>query len=276
MTNEIYPCLWFDGQAKEAATFYSTIFNQSKIISDTPMVVMFEINGKKMMGLNGGPMFKMNPSISMFIHCTSAEECHRIWNGLSEGATVLMAMDKYPWSEQYGWLQDKFGFTWQIMKSDKEDIMMPALLFTGKQMGKGNEALDFYTHTFKNSAIETKNFYPEGSPFEGNISYAEFNIDSYPLVAMDGPNEHNYSFNEGVSFVLNCKDQNEIDYFWNTFIKDGGEESMCGWCKDKYGVFWQVIPSNMGALINNPDKGGRAIQAMLKMRKIDIAALENA
>ncbi|MCX6186537.1 MAG: VOC family protein [Bacteroidetes bacterium] len=276
MTNEIYPCLWFDGQALAAADFYCSIFHQSRIISDTPMVVMFEINGKKIMGINGSPMFKMNPSISMFLHCTSIEECDRIWNGLSVGATILMAMDKYPWSEQYGWLQDKFGFTWQVMKSDNADKMMPAMLFTGKQMGKAVEALDFYTNTFKNSTIEMKNFYPEGSPYEGSISYAEFNIDSYPLVAMDGPNEHDFTFNEGVSFVLNCKNQDEIDYFWNTFTKEGGEESMCGWCKDKYGIFWQVIPHNMGALINNSDKGSRAIQAMLKMKKLDLATLENA
>lgn len=275
MKNNIYPCLWFDGQAKAAAEFYCSVFQNSKIIVDNGMVVMFELNGKKIMGLNGGPMYKINPSVSMFIHCASLEECNRIWNKLSEGATVLMQLDKYPWSELYGWLQDKFGFTWQVMKSDK-DKMMPALLFTGDQLGKAQTALDFYTSIFKNSAVESKNYYPEGSPFAGNISYAEFNLNGYPLVAMDGPNEHNFTFSEGVSFVVNCESQEEIDYYWNLFTTDGGKESMCGWCKDKYGVSWQVVPSNMGELLSNPANGQRAMQAMFQMKKIDIGALKNA
>ncbi len=275
MANEIYPCLWFDGQAKAAAEFYCSVFKNSAITVDTPMVVLFEINGKKMMGLNGGPMYKMNPSISMFVHCASIDECNRIWNELSDGATVLMALDKYPWSEQYGWLQDKFGFTWQIMKADK-DKMMPSLLLTGDQFGKAEDALVFYTHVFKNSAVETKNYYPAETPFAGKISYAEFNLNQYPLVAMDGPGEHTFTFSEGVSFVVNCASQEEIDYYWNKFTADGGQESMCGWCKDKYGVSWQIIPSNIGELLGNPDNGQRAMQAMFKMKKLDIAALENA
>ena len=275
MKNEIYPCLWFDGQAKAAAEFYCTIFKNSAILVNTPMVVLFELNGKKIMGLNGGPMYKINPAISMFIHCTSLDECDRLWNELSEGATVLMQLDKYPWSERYGWLQDKFGFTWQIMKAD-DDKMMPSLLFTGNQLGKAQEALDFYTNIFENSAVEVKTYYSEGTPFAGKISYAEFNLNQYPLVAMDGPNEHNFTFSEGVSFVVNCESQKEIDYYWNKFTTDGGKESMCGWCKDKFGVSWQIVPSRMGELIGNPNNGQRAMQAMLKMKKLDISTLENA
>lgn len=275
MTNEIYPCLWFDGQAKAAAEFYCRIFKNSSIMVDTPMVVMFELNGKKIMGLNGGPMYKMNPSISMFIHRSSPDECNRIWNDLSEGATVLMQLDKYPWSERYGWLQDKFGFTWQIMKSDK-DNMMPSLLFTGNQFGRAQVALDFYTHVFENSAVQSVNYYPAETPFAGKISYAEFNLNHYPLVGMDGPNEHNFTFSEGVSLVVNCESQKEIDYYWNKFTTEGGKESMCGWCKDKFGVSWQIVPSNIGQLIGNPNNGQKAMQAMLHMKKLDIATLENA
>jgi predicted 3-demethylubiquinone-9 3-methyltransferase (glyoxalase superfamily) len=275
MTNEIYPCLWFDRQAKAAAEFYCTVFKNSAIMVNTPMVVLFELNGKKIMGLNGGPLYKINPSISMFIHCTSLDECNRIWNELSEDATVLMQLDKYPWSEQYGWLQDKFGFTWQIMKGDK-DKMMPSLLFTGNQLGKAQDALDFYTNVFKNSTVERKNYYPDETPFAGKISYAEFNLNQYPLVAMDGPNEHNFTFSEAVSFVVNCESQKEIDYYWNKFTTDGGKESMCGWCKDKFGVSWQIIPSHLGELLGNPNNGQRAMQAMLQMKKLDISTLENA
>ncbi|MFL5764421.1 MAG: VOC family protein [Bacteroidia bacterium] len=134
---DIYPCLWYDGKAKEAAEYYCSIFKHSKITSENPMVVEFEIDGKKFIGLNGGPHFK---------------------------------------------------------------------------------------------------------------------------------------FNEAVSFVVTCEDQAEIDYYWNSLTANGGEESMCGWLKDKFGMSWQIIPRNIGQLISRP----AGMQAMLKMHKLDIKALENA
>ena len=137
----MYPCLWFDGQARAAADFYCTIFPESKIINDSGMVVNFELNGQYFMGLNAGDNFK---------------------------------------------------------------------------------------------------------------------------------------FNEAVSFVISCKDQEEIDYYWYKLIADGGEESMCGWCKDKFGLSWQVVPSILGELMSNPDKRRNVMQAFMKMRKFDIEALKNA
>jgi predicted 3-demethylubiquinone-9 3-methyltransferase (glyoxalase superfamily) len=141
MKNQMYPCLWFDGQARAAADFYCTIFPDSKIIHDSGMVVNFELNGQYFMGLNGGPKFQ---------------------------------------------------------------------------------------------------------------------------------------FNEAVSFVIPCKDQAEIDHYWNSLIADGGEESMCGWCKDRFGLFWQVVPTILGQLMSDPEKCPRVVQAFLKMRKFDIEALQNA
>ena len=141
MTNQIYPCLWFDGQAKVAADFYCSIFKNSKITTDTPMVVNFELNGKKFMGLNGGPMFK---------------------------------------------------------------------------------------------------------------------------------------FNEAVSMVVECETQEEIDNYWNKLTADGGQESQCGWLKDKFGFSWQIIPAIIGKLMTDPEKGSGAMQELMKMKKIDIAKLVNA
>jgi predicted 3-demethylubiquinone-9 3-methyltransferase (glyoxalase superfamily) len=141
MKNELYPCLWFNGQAKSAAAFYCTIFPNSKITLDTPMVVNFELNGKKFMGLNGGPDFK---------------------------------------------------------------------------------------------------------------------------------------FNEAVSFVIPCENQQEIDHYWNKLIADGGQESQCGWLKDKFGLSWQVVPTILGELMSHPEKGQRVVQAFMKMKKFDIEALKNA
>ncbi len=140
MNKQIYPCLWFDGQARAAADFYCTIFPDSQIVNDSGMVVNFELNGQFFMGLNGGDMFK---------------------------------------------------------------------------------------------------------------------------------------FNEAVSFVIPCKDQEEIDHYWYKLIADGGQESQCGWCKDKYGLSWQVVPVILGELMSDPEKGQLVVQAFMKMKKIDIEALKN-
>jgi len=275
MPTSIYPCLWFDGQAKEAATFYADAFGRSSILKENPMVVLFEIEGKVMMALNGGPDFKMNPSISMMVHRLHADDCRKLWSKLSEGGKILMPLDKYDWSELYGWVQDKYGFSWQIMASNNENIT-PTLLFTGPHLGEALEALKFYTSIFPGSAIDFESYYPKESPYAGNLNYAAFHLNQYPMAAMDGPNDHNYTFSEGVSLVVNCENQQEIDFFWQKFCNEGGAESMCGWCKDKFGVSWQVVPANMGDIIANPVNGKRAMQKLMGMKKIDIQALENA
>ncbi len=140
MTNQIYPCLWFDGQAKAAAVFYCSIFSNSKITDENPMVVKWELDGKQFMGLNGGPQFKTN---------------------------------------------------------------------------------------------------------------------------------------EAISFVIECETQQEIDYYWNNLIADGGAEGQCGWCKDKFGVSWQVVPAMLGKLMSHPEKGQSIIQAFMRMKKFDIETLQN-
>lgn len=141
MSNTIYPCLWFDGKAKEAAEFYCSIFKNSRITEENPMVVRFELDGVQFMGLNGGPQF---------------------------------------------------------------------------------------------------------------------------------------SFTEAVSYVVECKDQQEIDYFWEKLTADGGQESMCGWLKDKYGFSWQIVPEILGKLMSDPEKSPRVMQAFMKMKKFDIQTLLDA
>lgn len=107
MNNEIALCLWFDGQAKEAAEFYCSVFENSKITSENPMMVTFELNGRKIMGLNGGPQFKFNEAASLFVSCENQEEIDYYWIKLTEGGEESMC----------GWLKDKFGFSWQIVPS---------------------------------------------------------------------------------------------------------------------------------------------------------------
>ena len=279
MTNQIHPCLWFDGKAREAAELYCSVIKNSKITTDTGLVVIFDLNGKKIMGLNGGPMYKINPSISLFISCETLDETNEIWNKLiADGGKALMPIDKYPWSERYGWLQDKYGMTWQItvaVNDEKGLKITPSMLFTGKVFGKAEEAVKFYSSVFDNSSTDVMIFYPEGDANAGKVMFSEFKIDNYPVIAMDGPGEHDYTFNEGVSFVVSCETQDEIDFYWNK-LTEGGQESMCGWLKDKFGVSWQIVPSMIGELMADQEKGKRVMQEVLKMKKLDIETLLKA
>jgi len=243
------------------------------------MVVNFNIFGKKFMGLNGGPMFKINPSISMFVLCETIDETNEVWSKLQEDGKVLMPIDKYSWSERYGWVQDKYGMTWQVSivnSAGDSRTITPSMLFTGSKFGKAEEAIKFYTSLFKNSSISGIHLYPAGDANEGKVMFAEFKLNDYNMIAMDGPGEHAFTFNEGLSLVVSCDTQEEIDHYWNKMIADGGNESMCGWLKDKFGVSWQIVPSVIGKLMTDPEKGGRAMQALMKMKKLVIEDLVNA
>ncbi len=276
MQTKIYPCIWFDNQAKEAATFYCSIFKNSKIINENSFVSSFELNGKQFMGLNGGPMFKITPSISLSVNCDSADEADRIWNILIDGGHAMMEIDKYPWSERYGWLTDKFNMTWQISSTGSNNgelRILPSFLFTDKLFGQAGEAVKFYSSVFEKSATNMLVLYPENDPHEGKVMYSEFSLNGADMIAMDGPGNHNFSFNEGVSLVVECENQGKIDYFWEK-LTAGGEESMCGWLKDKFGVSWQIIPAILPKLMADPEKAPHVFESFKNMRKFEIDKLK--
>lgn len=279
MNNNIFSCLWFDGNAKEAANFYCSLFGNSKVITDTPMVVQFEIEGKKLMGLNGGPMFKINPSISLFVTCATEEETTNLYNKLIEGGKAMMPLDKYPWSEQYGWVVDKFGMTWQVMAGNIPEgaqKIVTSFLFVGEQYGRAQEAIKLYTSLFPNSVIHHLETYKAGEPQpEGNLKFGHFELNKEMFAAMDGTGNHDFSFNEGVSIMVECKTQEQIDHYWNK-LTDGGQESRCGWLKDKFGVSWQIVPTILGKLMSDPSRSQRVMKAFMEMKKFDIEKLEQA
>jgi len=242
------------------------------------MVVIFELANKKIMGLNGGPMFKINPSISFFAECVSINETNEIWDKLMEGGKALMPIDKYPWSERYGWVKDKFGMTWQIMLSSKKDAerkITPSMLFTSNHFGKAEEAINYYASVFDNSFIDGITHYPKENEHAGKIMFSMFKLNNYDMIAMDGPGVHDYTFNEAVSFVVDCDTQDEIDYYWGK-LTEGGQESQCGWLKDKFGVSWQIVPTILAKLMSDPAKSQKTMQAFMQMKKFDIEKLLQA
>lgn len=279
MNNNIYPSLWFDGNAKEAAEFYCSVFSNSKITTDMPLVVKFEIEGKTILGLNGGPMFKINPSISLFVTCKTNEEIDFIYNKLIEGGSAMMPLDKYPWSEKYGWVVDKFGMTWQLMLGTLPagaQKITTSFLFVGEQCGKAQQATKHYTSIFPNATIFHLEMYKTGEEQpEGNLKFGHFSLDHELFAAMDSTGNHDFKFNEGVSLVVECETQQEIDHYWNK-LTEGGMEVQCGWLKDKFGVSWQIVPKVINSLMTDPEKGPRVMAEVMKMKKLDIEILINA
>ena len=285
MNNDIFPCLWYDGDAKKSAEFYAETFG-GKITVDSPMVMMLELFGQKMMLLNGGPMFQKNASISFMVLCETEEEVEKYWSKLTENGMVLMELGEYPWSKKYGWTRDQFGVTWQVYLGEKrvEQKIIPTLMFIHQNNGKAMEAMELYTKIFPNSTIESVLKYGDGVGNETheiseNVQHAHFVLNNYSFFCMDNSYDHQFDFSEGISIVVMTDNQEETDHLWNSLTENGGQESQCGWLKDKFGVSWQITPKRLIELMNDfsePEKSQKIFDAMLKMKKIVIADLEAA
>lgn len=298
-TNQkIIPNLWFDKEAKEAAEFYISLFPNSKItneitLHETPggdaSIVSFELWGQEFMSISAGPYFKFNPSLSFSVnvnpsHVPNAKEfIHNLWDKLSEGGEVLMPLQKYPYNELYGWVQDKYGLSWQLSLAnrigERRPPIMHSLMFVGDKCGKAEEAMNYYLSVFENSEQGFFARYQEGMEpdKEGTIMYADFRLEDQWFIAMDSAYKHNFNFNEAVSFIVNCDTQEEIDYYWDKLSAEPKSEQ-CGWLKDQFGISWQIVPSNMNEIMSSstPEQLMRVNQVVLKMKKLDIAEIQKA
>lgn len=290
MKNKIIPHIWFNNEAKEATSFYATLFPDSHVnsvvkITDTPSgdcdAVTFTLAGHDFMAISAGPYFKLNPSISLFVVFESEEEIDTVWKKLIEGGRALMELEEYPWAKKYGWLQDKYGLSWQLSLSEHHDMtqkITPMMMFTKEVAGKAKEAIEFYTSIFPDSKTEVLVPYEKGEgDVEGYLKHARFVLGEDHFLAMDSSGPHEFTFNEGVSLVMNCDTQEEIDAYWEK-LSAVPEAEQCGWLKDKYGVSWQIVPRVMGEMLASGDqeKIDRVVQAFLKMKKFDIVKLEEA
>lgn len=287
---KIVPHLWFDKEAKEATAFYTTLFHDSKVnnvstITDTPSgdcdIVSFTLAGQKFMAISGGPYVKLNPSISFFVVFESEAEINSVWDKLLDGGTVLMPYDTYPWAYKYGWVQDKFGLSWQLSWSEfnkPEQKITPLIMFTGKNAGKAGSAIAEYTNLFPKSSTDLIVPYTkEDNDKEGYIKHARFTLCGGQFMAMDSSYPHKFTLNEALSFIVYCENQEEIDHYWEK-LSAVPEAEQCGWLKDKYGLSWQIIPTIMDTMMapGNKEAAARVTRAFLKMKKFDIAALQKA
>lgn len=277
---KIHTCIWYNNTAQEAVKLYASAFGEVKMVSDSGMVVMFEIKGLPIMGVNGGDNFRPTPAFSYYVSFDTEQETEKAWDILVEEGKTLMALDKYDWNSKYGWLEDKYGVSWQLWTgpfSKAEQKVVPGLMYCNKVQGKAEEAINLYTSLFPDSSRGMTANYPDETPeIAGQIVHAEFTLNNVLFKAFDSGIPHGFDFTEGMSVVVHCDSQSQIDRYWNTLTQDGGQEGQCGWCKDKFGVSWQILPSILPQLMSDPEKGQRVVQAFMKMKKFDIQALENA
>ncbi|HMQ54821.1 MAG TPA: VOC family protein [Anaerolineae bacterium] len=295
---KIVPHLWFDKEAKEAAEFYCSVFPDAKVTSittlhDTPSgevdTVSFELWGQNFMAISAGPLFKFNPSVSFFVNFdpsreeNASEKLDALWEKLSEGGTALMPLDQYPFSQRYGWIQDKYGVSWQLIltnpEGDPRPPIVPSLLFVGDVCGQAEAAINFYVSVFKNSKLGHLARYPKGMEpdQEGTLMFADFMLENQWFAAMDSAHEHHFSFNEAISFMVSCETQAEIDHYWQK-LSAVPEAEQCGWLKDKFGVSWQIVPTAMAEMMSRgtPEQIGRVTEVFLQMKKFDLDRLKQA
>lgn len=302
---KIIPHLWYDKEAKDAAEFYATVFPESRVrgltkIYDTPSgdcdVASFEVWGHEFMAISAGPLFRFNPSVSFIVNfdpsffgsSSSPRQAARrkiddVWEALSDGGTALMPIGEYPFSERYGWIQDRYGVSWQLMLTnpdgDPRPPILPCLMFVGKNAGRAEEAINSYLSIFGNSGLGNLVRYGAGREpeKEGTIMFADFKLEDVWFAGMDSAREHDFAFNEAVSFRVSCDDQVEIDAYWEN-LSAVPEAEQCGWVKDKYGVSWQIVPSDLDEMMGNGTKEqvARVTQAFLRMKKLDLAELQKA
>lgn len=298
MGQKITPNIWCNGNAKEMADFYVSAFGDGKInhtmyypktkeegladfqvdLAGKELVIDFEVRGRQFSLINAGDTFKPNPSISFFIDFNPGEDeqarehLAEMWQKLTDGGNVMMPLDKYPFSDYYGWVEDKFGVSWQLILSNPEgdarQSIVPSLLFSGDNTNRAEEALKYYVSVFENSKLGLLAPYEEdtGPAKKGSLMYGDCLLDGEWVSAMDSGVEMDAPFTEGVSLVVPCKDQAEIDYFWEK-LSTVPESEQCGWCKDKFGVSWQIVPANMDELMKKPG----AYANMMQMKKLVIA-----
>lgn len=299
MTNQkIVPHLWYDKEAREAAEFYVSVFPDSRItnittLRDTPGgdcdVVSFALWGQKFMAISAGPLFRFNPSVSFIVNFDPSREkgardqIDGAWGKLCEGGTVLMPLDQYPFSERYGWIQDRYGLSWQLILANPEGeerpAIVPSLLFVDGNCGKAEEAREYYLSVFQNSRPGALFRYSAGQEpdKEGTVMFTDFMLENHWFAAMDSARTHQFRFNEAISFMVYCGRQEEIDYYWEK-LSAVPEAEQCGWLKDKYGLSWQIVPEDMDEMMSQgrPEQIARVTEAFLKMKKFDIAKLREA
>lgn len=288
---KIIPNVWCDGTAEEAGRFYAEAIPGARSettaryptegladfqqgLAGAALTVDVTVDDFHFTLINAGPEFRPNPSISFTVSFDRADfegDAGRValdamWERLSDGGETLMPLQEYDFAERYGWVSDRYGVSWQLMLTDHGDdprpFIMTSFLFVGAVDGKAAEAIETYTALLPDSRIATM-AHREGGD---GVLYADFQLAGQWFTAMDGgADDHRFAFNCGMSLEVLCRDQAEIDRYWDA-LSAVPEAEQCGWLADRFGVSWQIVPENMAELMQRPG----AYEHMMGMHKLVI------
>lgn len=282
MDQVITPAIWCDGTADEAAQFYTDVFRDASIAEQVPgLAATVSIHGFKLSLINGGNQYAPNPSISCILNFDpllfGGEEQARayldeLYKRLSTGG-VLMELGEYPFSPRYAWVRDRFGMTWQLMLTnpdgDPRPFVIPSFMFGGTNHANAEEATNAWIALFDNARRGALYRYKEGGPLDaGTVMFTDFTLRDTWMAATDSGTFHDFTFTPGVSMIVSCRDQEEIDRYW-AGLSAVPEAEHCGWCVDRWGVSWQVVPHNIAELMANAATRDK----ILHMGKIDLTKL---
>jgi len=282
MDQVITPAIWCDGTADEAAQFYTDIFRDASVTEQAPgLAATVSIHGFKLSLINGGNQYAPNPSISCILNFDpllfGGEEQARtyldeLYKRLSTGG-VLMELGEYPFSPRYAWVRDRFGMTWQLMLTDPDGdprpFIIPSFMFGGTNHAHAEEATDAWITLFDNSRRGALYRYEEGGPLDaGTVIFTDFTLRGTWMAATDSGAFHDFTFTPGVSMIVSCRTQEEIDRYW-AGLSAVPKAERCGWCVDRWGVSWQIVPHNIAELM--ADAATR--DKILQMGKIDLTKL---
>lgn len=298
MSQKIIPNLWFNQNADEAGAFYTDVFlgatatvgarypdnvpDWQADFAGKTLTVDVVIDGYLLTLVNAGDEFRPNGSVSFMLNfdplrfngdrVAAKARLDETWAKLSDGGSVLMELGEYPFSPYYGWVQDRYGVNWQLLltnpEGDPRPFLIPQLMFAGPVQNKAREAATFYASLFPDAEVGFIAEYPEktGPADAGSVMFGEFRLAGQWFAMMDSAVEQDFTFTCGVSLEVRCADQEELDRYWNA-LTAVPEAEVCGWLADKYGLSWQIVPENMGELMERPG----AYEKMMEMKKLIIA-----
>lgn len=282
MDQRIIPAIWCDGTADEAARFYADVFREGSVVEQAPgLAATVSIHGFGLSLINGGDQYAPNPSISCILNFDpllfgGEDQARAYLDELYErlsGGGVLMELGEYPFSARYTWVRDRFGMTWQLMLTDPagepRPFILPSFMFGGTNHANAEEATEAWIALFDDAHRGALRRYEEGGPMKaGTVMFTDFTLRGTWMTAMDSGAFHDLTFTPGVSMIISCRDQEEIDRYW-TGLSAVPEAERCGWCIDRWGVSWQVVPRNIAELM--ADAATR--EKILHMGKIDLTRL---
>ncbi|QGU04881.1 VOC family protein [Corynebacterium comes] len=290
----IIPHLWINRVGDDATDFYVSALPDTTVVQKwtyppddlldfqrefggQTLTVELDVAGYRLALINAGDEFTPTPAITFFLNFDPSQredargDLDRTWEKLCDGGQVLMDLGEYPFSPRYGWVQDKYGVSWQLMLTDPagepRPFVVPDLMFCGPVQNKAGEAVDFYLSVFPDAALGNRVHYdqPHGPATTDSVLFSEFQIRGEWLAAMDSAVEQPFTFTPGVSLLVNARGQEEIDRLWDA-LSAVPEAEQCGWLQDRYGVSWQIAPENLNELLERPGAFGR----LMEMKKIVI------